>query len=126
MQTGLSQMHLLQKECPPPLHVVSIAKTNRRPPARAPVVLGSSDLGLAYTPRVDYAGLRCPIECNWRDAHQYWGLEDFMNVTPPGGPNAAHLALFMVHVAYRLRADVHPPDPDYRVLDLQADCRGST
>jgi putative transposase len=27
-------------------------------------------------------------------------------------------------VAYRLRADVHPRDPDYSVLDLKADCRG--
>jgi putative transposase len=31
----------------------------------------------------------------------------------------------MVNVAYRLRADVHAQDPDYRVLDLKADCRGS-
>src|SRR3989442_14854049 len=28
------------------------------------------------------------------------------------------------HVAYRLRADVHPCDPAYSVLDLKADCRG--
>jgi hypothetical protein len=25
--------------------------------------------------------------------------------------------LFMVNVAYRLRADVHPRDPDYSVLE---------
>ena len=48
-----------------------------------------------------------------------------MNVTPTGVTKAANLALFMVNVAYRLRADVHPRDPDYSVLDLQADCRGS-
>jgi putative transposase len=30
----------------------------------------------------------------------------------------------MVNVAYRLRANVHPHDPDYSVLDLKADCRG--
>ena len=28
------------------------------------------------------------------------------------------------NVAYRLRADGHPRDPAYSVLDLQADCRG--
>jgi DDE superfamily endonuclease len=55
---------------------------------------------------------------------EYWGLEDFMNVTPTGVTNAANLSLFMVNVAYRLRADVHPRDPDYSVLDLKADCRG--
>jgi putative transposase len=64
------------------------------------------------------------MECNFRDAKQYWGLEDFMHVTPTGVTNAANLALFMVNVAYRLRAGLHPDDPDYSVLDLKADCRG--
>ncbi|HSX81086.1 MAG TPA: hypothetical protein VLQ80_21275, partial [Candidatus Saccharimonadia bacterium] len=63
----------------------------------------SSDLDLAYAPLVDYDGLRCQIECNFRDATQYWGLEDFMNVSPTGVTHAAHLSLFMVNVAYRLR-----------------------
>ena len=63
------------------------------------------------------------IEFNFRDAKQYWGLEDFMNITPTGVTNAANLSLFMVNVAYRLRADGHPRDPDYSVLDLKADCR---
>ena len=65
------------------------------------------------------------IEFNFRDAKQYWGLEDFMNVTPTGVTNAANLSLFMVNVAYRLRADRHPCDPDDSVLDLKADWRGS-
>jgi hypothetical protein len=124
MQTCIYQLHLLHKEFPQPLNVVIIAKTNLRTQARAHVVLFSSDLALAYTPLVDYYGLRFQIEFNFRDAKQYWGLEDFMNVTPTGVTNAANLSLFMVNVAYRLRADVHPRDPDYSVLDLKADCRG--
>jgi putative transposase len=75
-------------------------------------------------PLIDYYGLRFHIEFNFRDAKQYWGLEDFMNVTPTGVTHAAHLALFMVNVAYRLRADRHPPAPDDSVLDLKADGRG--
>ena len=47
-----------------------------------------------------------------------------MNVTPTGVTNAANLSLFMVNVAYRLRADGHARDPDYSVLDLKADYRG--
>ena len=124
MQTRLYQMQLLHKEFVHPLNVVIIAKTNLRTQARAHVVLFSSDLDLAYTSLVDYYGLRFQIEFNFRDAKQYWGLEDFMNVTPTGVTNAANLSLFMVNVAYRLRADVHPRDPDYSVLDLKADCRG--
>ena len=124
IQTRMYQMQLLHKEFAQPLNVVIIAKTNLRTQARAHVVLFSSDLALAYAPLVDYYGLRFQIEFNFRDAKQYWGLEDFMNVTPTGVTNAANLSLFMVNVAYRLRADGHPRDPDYSVLDLKADCRG--
>ena len=125
IETRLYQMQLLHKEFVQPLNVVIIAKTNLRTQARAHVILFSRDVALAYTSLVDYYGLRFQIEFNFRDAKQYWGLEDFMNVTPTGVTNAAHLSLFMVNVAYRLRADSHLPDPDYSVLDLKADCRGA-
>ena len=125
IETRLYQMHVLHKEFAQPLNVVIIAKTNLRTQAHAHVVLFSSDLALAYAPLVDYDGLRFQIEFNFRDAKQYWGLEDFMNVTPTGVTNAANLSLFMVNVAYRLRADIHGREPDYSVLDLKADCRGS-
>jgi len=124
IQTSLYQAQLLHKEFAHPLNVVIIVKTNLRTQARAHVILFSSDLDLAYAPLVDYYGLRFQIEFNFRDAKQYWGLEDFMNVTPAGVTNAANLSLFMVNVAYRLRAARHPRDPDYSVLDLKADCRG--
>jgi len=124
IQTCIYQMQLLHKEFTQPLNVVIIVKTNLHTQARAHVILFSSDVALAYAPLVDYYGLRFQIEFNFRDAKQYWGLEDFMNVTPTGVTNAANLSLFMVNVAYRLRADVHPRDPDYSVLDLKADWRG--
>jgi hypothetical protein len=125
IKTCVYQMQLLHKEFAQPLNVVIIVKTNLRTQARAHVILFSSDLALAYAPLVDYDGLRFQVEFNFRDAKQYWGLEDFMNVTPMGVTNAANLSLFMVNVAYRLRADSHPRDPAYSVLDLKADCRGS-
>ena len=125
IETRLYQAQLLHKECVQPLNVVIIAKTNLHTQARAHVLLFSSDLELAYTPLVDYYGLRFQIEFNFRDAKQYWGLEDFMNVTPTGVTNAANLSLFMVNVSYRLQADMRQRDPDYSVLDLKADCRGS-
>ena len=124
MQTCIYQMQLLHKEFTQPLNVVIIVKTNLRTQARAHVVLFSSDLGLAYALLVDYYGLRFQIEFNFRDAKQYWGLEDFMTVTPTGVTNAANLSLFMVNVAYHLRADSHPRDPAYSVIDLKADWRG--
>ena len=125
IKTQVYQMQLLHKEFAQPLNVVIIVKTNLRTQARAHVVLFSSDFDLAYALLVDYYGLRFQIEFNFRDAKQHWGLEDFMNVTPTGVTNAANLALFMVNVAYCLRADGHARDPDYSVLDLKADWRGS-
>ena len=124
MQTCTYQLQLLHKEFTQPLNVVIIVKTNLHTQARAHVILFSSDLALAYTSLVDYYGLRFQLAFNFRDAKQYWGLEDFMNVTPIGVTNAANLSLFMVNVTYRLRTALHPRDPDYSVLDLKADCRG--
>ena len=62
--------------------------------ARAHVILFSSDLTLSYDMVIDYYGLRFQIEVTFRDAKQYWGLEDFLNVTAIGVTNAANLALF--------------------------------
>lgn len=124
IETRLYQAQLLHKEFPQLLNVVLIVKTNLRTQAQARVILFSSDLTLAYAPLVDYYGLRFQIEFNFRDAKQYWGLEDFMNTTPTGVTNAANLSLFMVNVAYCLQADGRQRDPAYSVLDLKADCRG--
>jgi putative transposase len=124
IQTRLYQAQLLHKEFAHPLNVVIIVKTNLHTQAQAHVVLFSSDLTLAYAPLVDYYSLRFQIEFNFRDAKQYWGLEDFMNVTPAGVTNAANLSLFMVNVSYRLQDDVRLRAPDYSILDLKADCRG--
>jgi hypothetical protein len=66
------------------------------------------------------------IELLFRDAKQSWGLADVMTVPPTGVTHAANLSLFMVHVAYQRRADVHARDPDSSVLDLKAACRGAT
>jgi hypothetical protein len=125
VKTGVYQMPLLHKECAQPLHVVIIVQINLRTQARAHVILLSSDVAWAYAPLVDYDGLRFQRAFNFRDAKQSWGLEDCMHVTPPGGTSAANLSLFMGNGAYRLRADRHPRDPAYSVLDLKADCRGS-
>ena len=124
IETNLYQAPLLHKEFAQALNVVIIVKTNLRTQARAHVILFSSDLTLAAALLVDYYSLRFQIEFNFREAKQYWGLEDFMNITPTGVSNAANLSLFMVNVAYRLRADIQPRAPDYSVLDLKADWRG--
>ena len=99
IQTRLYQVQLLHKEFAHPLNVVIIIKINLHTQAHAHVNLFSSDLTLGAASLVDYYGLRFQIEFNFRDAKQYWGLEDFMNVTPTGVTKAANLSWFMVNVA---------------------------
>src|ERR671933_124387 len=66
------------------------------------------------------------IEFTFREAKQYWGLEDFMNVTGTAVTNAANLALFMVSLVSVLLRAVRHHDPAWSVLDLKAFCRGYT
>ena len=68
--------------------------------------------------------LRFQIEFNFRDAKQYWGLEDFMNTKESAVVNAANLSLFMVNVAHLLLRDFRQKDSTVNVLDLKAYYRG--
>ncbi len=68
--------------------------------------------------------LRFQIEFNFRDARQYWGLEDFMNVKETAVTNAAHLAFFMVNFSSALLQPFRQQNPHYSILDLKAHYRG--
>lgn len=124
IQTCCYQATLLHKEFCQPVNVVIIVKTNLDTQAVAHVVLFSSDLDLAYDQLVDYYCLRFQIEFNFRDAKQFWGLEDFMNISATAVTNAANLALFMVNLSYRLLLDFRRTAPAFSVLDLKALARG--
>jgi putative transposase len=124
IETCIYQAQLLHKEFATPLNVVVLVKTNLRTQARAHVLLFSSDVNLGYEQVITYYGLRFQIEFTFRDAKQYWGLDDFMNVTEIGVTNAANLSLFMVNVSAVLLADMRQTDPGCSLLDLKAYHRG--
>lgn len=124
IETRISQMEMVHKDFAQPLNVVIIVKTNLQTKAHAHVVLFSSDLGLSWNKMVDYYCLRFQLEFNFRDAKQFWGLEDFMNIRPTAVTNAANLSLFMVNLSYRLLQDMRQLHPEASVLDLKAHCRG--
>jgi hypothetical protein len=123
-ETRTYQMQLLHQDFPEPLNVVILLRTNLETQAWANVILFSSDLELPYALLVDYYSLRFQIEFNFRDAKQFWGLEDFMNVTQTAVTNAANLALFMVDVSQVLMYQYQQDDPDFSILDLKAHYRG--
>jgi hypothetical protein len=80
IQTNIYQAQMLHKEFAQALNVVIILKINLKTRARAHVILFSSDLDLSFDTLIDYYRLRFQIEFNFRDAKQYWGLDDFMNI----------------------------------------------
>jgi putative transposase len=123
-ETRTYQMQLLHKDFPDPLNVVILLRTNLATKAWANVILFSSDLELSYDKLIDFYSLRFQIEFNFRDAKQFWGLEDFMNITPTAVTNAANLALFMVDVSQVLMCQDRQEDPNFSVLDLKAYYRG--
>jgi len=124
IQTKLYQMTMWHKLFPDLLNVVIIVKTNLKSGARAHVVLFSSDLTLAYENLIDYYRLRFQIEFNFRDAKQFWGLEDFMNVNQLPLYNAANLSMFMVNVSKLLIHHLRPSCSTFSVNDLKAHFRG--
>jgi putative transposase len=61
---------------------------------------------------------------NFRDAKQYWGLEDFMNLKETAITNAANLAFYMVDSSAALMQPFRQIHPDYSILDLKSHFRG--
>jgi putative transposase len=120
IQTDIYQATMLHKSFADLLNVVVLVKTNRITQQTAHVVLFSSDLALAYDKLIDYYRLRFQIEFNFRDAKQFWGLEDFMNVNETPVTNAVGLAFLMVNLSQILLARYRSSIPDFSVLDLKA------
>lgn len=104
MQTRVYQASVWHKNFPELLNVVIMVKTNLKTGRCAKVLLFSDDLTLASESLIDYYSLRFQIEFNFRDAKQYWGLEDFMNVKETQMNNAANFSLFMVTFSQLLSA----------------------
>ena len=124
IRTDIYQAEMLHREFAQMLNVVIICKTNLKTGACAHVILFSSDLTLGYEQVIDFYSLRFQIEFNFRDAKQYWGLEDFMNTKETAVANAANLSLFMVNITHLLLRDFRQKDSTVNVLDLKAYYRG--
>jgi putative transposase len=124
IRTDFYQAQLLHKEFSQALNVVIIVRTNITTSNRTRAVLFSTDLNLSYMHVIDYYSLRFQIEFNFRDAKQFWGLEDFMNVGKNAVTNAANLSFFMVNVSQVLLPHFRKFNPDFSITDLKAMFRG--
>ena len=124
LRTDIYQGKFYNKEFAFALNVVIILKTNLDTHAQAHVILFSTDLEQTYEKIIKFYSLRFKIEFNFRDAKQYWGLEDFMNVKETAVTNAANLSFFMVNFSYALLQPFRQQNPDYSILDLKSYYRG--
>jgi len=100
--TRYFQLEVLSKSFACPLNIVVIYKKNLSTGKIAHVILFSSDLGLGWKEIVEYYSARFQIEFNFRDAKQFWGLEDFMVIKDVCVNNAANLSFFMVNLSQSL------------------------
>jgi len=124
LRTQIYQATLLNKEFAFPIKVVVIFKTNLLTHRQAHIILFSTDLELSYEKIMDYYSLRFQIEFNFRDAKQYWGLDDFMNVKKAAVTNAANLSFFMVNFSSILLRRFRENNPEFSILDLKSHYRG--
>jgi len=116
IRTRIYQMPVRHKKFAETLNVVIICKENIKTGKRARVILYSTDLRLSWESLIDYYRLRFQIEFNFRDAKQYWGLEDFMVIKEQSVFNAANLSLFMVGLSQATLATSN----EQSILDLKA------
>lgn len=114
------QIPMLHKSFAQALNVVIITKTNLKTGAFAQVILFSSDMTLSFEKIIDYYSLRFQIEFNFRDAKQFWGLEDFMNIKEEPLTNALNLSLFVVNLSQVLLREFRHTNPESGILDLKA------
>jgi len=120
IETRIYQAEMLHRDFAQPLNVVIITKTNLKTGTFASVNLFSSDLDLTYERIIDYYSLRFQIEFNFRDAKQFWGLEDFMNIHEVPVTNALNLSLFMINVSRVLLQEFRQTNPESGIIDLKA------
>jgi len=114
------QLSVMHKKFADKLNVVIICKENIKTKKMTKIILFSSDSELGWENIIAYYRLRFQIEFNFRDAKQYWGLEDFMVINEQSVFNAANLSLFMVNLSQTVLAT----SKEESILDLKARYHG--
>jgi putative transposase len=123
-RTEMYQACCLHKDYADRINVVIIVRTDLQTQRVGHIVLFSSDLALDAETLVDYYALRFQIEFTFRDAKQYFGLEDFMSVKETSVANAVGLSFFMVNLSTYLLGHLRTSFPGSGVNDLKSYYRG--
>ena len=81
-------------------------------------IIFSTDTQQSYEKILEYYSLRFQIEFSFRDAKQFFGLEDFMNIKKIRIHNFVNLSLFMNNVTYLYYENSH--FTKYSVNDIKS------
>ena len=91
IEVKIYQSKALHKKITGTINIVLIFSTNLNNNKTTHTILFSTDLKQKYEKIIDYYSLRFQIEFNFRDAKQFFGLEDFMNIKKRRIHNFANL-----------------------------------
>jgi putative transposase len=107
IETKIYQFEALHKKVNGSLNIILIFSTNLKNKKMTHTILFSTDLEQEYEKIIDYYSLRFQIEFTFRDAKQFFGLEDFMNIKKRRLHNFANLSLFMNNLSYLIYKESH-------------------
>ena len=118
IEVKIYQFEALSKSISGSLNIVVIYAKNLKNQKETHTILFSTDLKQDFQKIIDYYSLRFQIEFNFRDAKQFFGLEDFMNIKKRRIHNFANLSMFMNSLSYL----VHQKSgfSNYSVNDLKS------
>ncbi|MBF0242789.1 MAG: transposase [Desulfamplus sp.] len=118
VEERIYQIEVWHKDFPALLNVTVIQRIQLKDGKTGHVVLFSDDIELPYDKMILYYRLRFQIEFTFRDAKQYWGLEDFMNIKATQVKNAANIAMFMVNLS-RFLTEQNVANTEPSILDIK-------
>jgi len=118
VEERIYQVKVRHKDFPELLNVTIIQRIRLQDRKTGHVVLFSDDLELPHDKMILYYRLRFQIEFTFRDAKQYWGLEDFMNIKPTQVHNAANISMFMVNFS-RFLTEQNAPNMEPSIQDIK-------
>jgi putative transposase len=118
IEVKIYQFTALHKKVHGALNIVLIFSTNLKTEKSTHTILFSTDLKQEYQKIIDYYSLRFQIEFNFRDAKQFFGLEDFMNIKKRRIHNFANLSMFMNNLSFLIHKE--SGFSDYSVNDLKS------
>ena len=107
IETKIYQFEAIHKKINGSLNIILIFSSNLKTKKITHTILFSTDLEQDYNKIIEYYSLRFQIEFNFRDAKQFFGLEDFMNIKKRRLHNFANLSLFMNNLGYLIYKESH-------------------